>query len=115
MRSGDVLRIDVGIPVGSTPALVQPAVVVTSDPTLAIYTSTFHAVPLTTNVGRAWASDVPLDVSILESDSAAQCHLLAVVDRGQVIDDDLDDLGNVGSIALAQIRKVIATILDLPV
>lgn len=60
VRSGDVLSVDFGVPVGSTPAMIRPAVVVTADLTLSVYRTTFHVVPVTTNVDRAWASEVHL-------------------------------------------------------
>ena len=110
MRSGDVLTIDFGIPVGSTPALVRPAVVVTADQTLAIYTTTMHVVPLTTNVGRGWATDVRLTEPGLSSRSA-QCHLCAVIDRSQVV---AETGVNVGPVVLSQIRSVIGDLLDIP-
>ena len=111
MRSGDVLSVDFGIPVGSTPALVRPAVVVTADQTLAIYTTTMHVVPLTTNVGRGWATDVRMTEPGLSSRSAAQCHLCAVIDRSQVV---AETGVNVGPVVLSQIRSVIGDLLDIP-
>ena len=110
MRSGDVLTVDFGIPVGSTPALVRAAIVVTADQTLAIYRRTVHVVPVTGNVGRSWSSDVALVGSGLPIDSAAQCHLCAVIDASQVV----EETGlNVGPLLLAQVRSVIGDLLDI--
>jgi mRNA-degrading endonuclease toxin of MazEF toxin-antitoxin module len=110
VRSGDVLRVDFGIPIGSTPALVRPAIVVTADQTLASYTTTFHVVPVTTNVQRSWSSDVRLDESLFPLPSAAQCHLCTLIDASQV----LSETGtNVGPVQLTQIRSIVADLLDL--
>ena len=111
MRSGDILRVDFGIPVGSTPAFVRPAVVVTADQTLSLYTRTMHVVPVTTDVERPWATDVPLAGSGLSKDSAAQCHLCAVIDFTQVV---AETGANVGPVALSQIRSVLGDLLDIP-
>ncbi len=110
MRSGDILRVDFGIPVGSTAALVRPAIVVTADQTLASYTTTFHVVPVATKIERAWSTDVRLDDHLFPLPSAAQCHLCTVIDTSQV----LDEAGiNVGSVQLAQIRSIVADLLDV--
>ena len=111
VRSGDVISVDFGIPVGSTPAKIRPAIVVTADQTLRIYSTTLHVVPLTTNVARAWTSDVRLDDTDLPYATAAQCHLCAVIDSSQI----LSETGhNIGGVQLAQVRSVIADLLDLP-
>ena len=75
-----------------------------------MYTTTFHVVPVTTNVDRAWSSDVRLDESGLLTDSVAQCHLCAVVDQLQVVGETV---GNVGPLLLAQIRSVLGDLLDI--
>ena len=111
MRSGDVLTVDFGIPVGSTPALVRPAVVVTADQTLAMYSRTLHVVPLTSNVERAWATDVRLAEPGLAVESAAQCHLCSVIDITQVV---AETGVNVGPLVLSQVRSVIGDLLDIP-
>ena len=111
VRSGDILRVDFGNPVGSTPALVRPAIVVTADQTLAVYSTTLHVVPVTSNVQRSWSTEVRLDESDLPVASAAQCHLCAVIDRQQIV---AETGSNVGAVYLAQIRSVLADLLDLP-
>ena len=111
VRAGDVLRIDFGVPVGSSPGFQRPAVVVTSDVVLRHGQPTFHVVPITSKLEREYASDVAVEATGLTTSSVAQCHLLAVVAAEQVLDDDL---GNVGAIVLAQIRSVIADLLELP-
>jgi mRNA-degrading endonuclease toxin of MazEF toxin-antitoxin module len=111
VRSGDVIQVDFGVPVGSTPAFVRPAIVVTADQTLALYAKTFHVVPVTTNVERAWSTDVRLGDADLPVASAAQCHLCSVIDTSQVV---AESDHNIGVIRLAQIRSVIADLLDVP-
>jgi mRNA-degrading endonuclease toxin of MazEF toxin-antitoxin module len=110
VRSGDIVTIDFGIPIGSTPAFVRPAVVVTADLTLAAYSTTFHVVPITSNVTRQWLTDVALKDTRLPLASVAQCHLCAVVDRDQLIEETRL---NVGAITLAQIRSTLADLLDI--
>lgn len=111
MRSGDIVTVDFGLPVGSTPAKVRPAIVVTADQTLGVYTKTLHVVPLTTNVERSWATDIYLDSGELPQVSAAQCHLCSVIDSSQML---AESGRNIGAMHLAQIRSVIADLLDLP-
>jgi mRNA interferase MazF len=111
VRSGDVVRVDFGLPVGSTPGLVRPAIVVTANQTLTFYSTTLHVVPVTTNVGRQWSSDVGLADSALPRDSVAQCHLCAVIDSSQIVEEPGH---NIGAVYLAQIRSVLADLLDLP-
>ena len=111
MRSGDIVRVDFGLPVGSTPAFIRPAVVVTADQTLSLYSRTVHVVPITSNVERSWATDVLLTGPGLSVDSAAQCHLCSVIDSSQVV----EELGaNVGPVLLSQIRSVLGDLLDIP-
>jgi hypothetical protein len=84
---------------------------VTADQTLTSYTTTFHVVPVTTNIQRAWRSDVRLDDHLFSVASAAQCHLCTVIDSTQV----LAETGtNIGPVQLTQIRSVVADLLDLP-
>lgn len=110
MRSGDILSVDFGIPAGSNPALVRPAIIVTADQTLARYTRTVHVVPVTSNVTRAWSTDVRLVDVRIGVESVAQCHLCAVIDASQIIGEE----GlNVGAVLLSQIRSVIGDLLDI--
>jgi mRNA-degrading endonuclease toxin of MazEF toxin-antitoxin module len=103
MRSGEVVVIDFGVPRGSTPALVRPAVVVTAQPTLDEFDQTFHVVPITTTK-RDWPSDVTTD------HGEAQCHLVMVVDKSQVVERTPK---TVGAVVVAQIREIVAILLGL--
>ncbi|MEQ1698476.1 MAG: type II toxin-antitoxin system PemK/MazF family toxin [Ilumatobacteraceae bacterium] len=95
--------IDFGVPVGSTPAMVRPAVVITAQPTLDEFTQTFHVVPVT-STQRRWPTDVPVERG------HAQCHLVTTVDQVQLV--ALTD-EQVGAVALAQIREIVGILLGL--
>lgn len=103
MRAGEIAIIDFGFPIGSAPALVRPAIVVTAQPTLDEFDQTFHVVPITSNE-RQWPSDVTTDRG------HAQCHLLTVVDKSQVVQRTTE---NAGPVALAQIREIVSILLGL--
>jgi mRNA-degrading endonuclease toxin of MazEF toxin-antitoxin module len=103
VRSGEIAKIDFGVPIGSTPALVTPAVIITAQPTLDEFDRTFHVVPITSNQ-RRWPSDVATDRG------HAQCHLVTTVDQSQVVERTTD---NVGAVVLAQIREIVSVLLGL--
>ena len=84
---------------------------VTADLIVSYMPRTFHVVPVTSNVHRAMATDVPVDGDGIDKNSVGQCHLLTVVEIERVKDDG--GRGNVGPVALAQLRSVIADLLDL--
>jgi mRNA interferase MazF len=111
MQAGDIITVDFGIPAGSGPGFEHPAIVVTADLIVAQMPRTFHVVPVTSNVQRAMATDVPVAGDGLDKNSVGQCHLLTVAEIERVRDDG--GRGNVGPVALAQIRSVIADLLDL--
>lgn len=111
MQAGDVITIDFGTPAGSGPGFERPAVIVTADLIVRRRPRTFHVVPVTSNLQRAMATDVPVDADGLGQNSVAQCHLLTVAETERVADDG--GRGNVGPVALAQLRSVIADLLDL--
>jgi mRNA-degrading endonuclease toxin of MazEF toxin-antitoxin module len=109
MLPGDVVIIDFGIPIGSTPAKVRPAIVLTAELVLETYSTTMHVVPVTSNITRNWLSDVNLAGPGFLVPSAAQCHLCSVIDRLQIVEETGH---NVGAVLLAQIRSVVADLLD---
>ena len=111
MRAGDIITVDFGFPTGSGPGVERPAIVVTADLVVAQMPRTFHVVPVTSNVQRAMATDVPVDGDGLDQHSVGQCHLLTVAEIERVKDDG--GRGNVGPMALAHLRSVIADLLDL--
>ena len=111
MRAGDVITVDFGMPAGSGPGFEHPAIVVTADLIVTLRPRAFHVVPVTSNVQRAMSTDVPVDADGLTKNSVAQCHLLTIAEIERVNDDG--GRGNVGPAALAQLRSVIADLLDL--
>jgi mRNA interferase MazF len=109
MRAGDVLRVDFGLPMGSEPGDIRPAIVVTADQVLIARPRTVHVVPITGNVGRALPAEVPLDHPLFDRPSAAQCHLCTVISVERIVSEG----GNVGLVTLAQLRTVLADLLDI--
>jgi mRNA interferase MazF len=113
MRAGDIVTVDFGIPHGSEPGFARPAVIVTADLVLQSSPRTLHVVPLTSNVTRRLPTEVEIGEVDLPLRSAAQAHLCGVVSVTR-----LRDVGgsapNVGHAALAQIRSIIADLLDCP-
>lgn len=111
MRSGDVLTVDFGIPIGSEPGFTRPAIVVTADLVLEGNPRTLHVVPVTTNAHRSLRSEVPVAAWTLDRPSVAQCHLCTVIGITRIADETG---GNVGPASVAQIRSIIADLLDVP-
>ncbi len=112
LNSGDVVSVELGIPAGREAGSSRPAVVVTAQRFLDQIPSVVHIVPLTTTL-RPFRSEVPLtpdDTNHLAEPSAAQCEHIRAVAVSRLG----DALGNVGAVALAQIREVLGVILDLP-
>ncbi len=111
MRAGDVVQVDFGVPVGSEPGFTRPAVVVTADTVLEGAPRTIHVVPITGNVTRQLPTEVPVATAGLRRPSVAQCHLCTVVSTDRIASGDL---GNTGTVTLAQMRGVLSDLLDLP-
>jgi len=111
MRAGDLVAVDFGVPAGSEPGFVRPAVVVTADFVLQGRPRTVHVVPVTGNLDRSLPTEVRLDAPGLDKPSAAQCHLCTVVSVERIA---AGRHGGVGAEALTQIRSVLADLLDLP-
>jgi mRNA interferase MazF len=112
LNSGDIIALDLGIPRDREAGLRRTVVVATAQRLLDASPNVIHVIPLTTTL-RGFGSEVPLDPSEsngLDRPSVAQCqHIQAVsVGRAEQV------LGNVGSVALAQIRETLGLILDIP-
>ncbi len=110
--SGDVVDLDLGVPQGREAGFFHPAVIVTAQRILDAGPSVIHVVPLTTTL-RRFHSEVVLEPDAdngLSEVSAAQCQQIRAVSPHRVA----ATRGNIGSIALAQVRETIAVILDLP-
>ncbi|MDJ0770479.1 MAG: type II toxin-antitoxin system PemK/MazF family toxin [Ilumatobacter sp.] len=111
LQSGDIVDIDLGVPEGREAGFRHPAVVVTAQRILDAEPSVLQVVPVTTTL-RGFHSEVeiePDETNLLEAVSAAQCQHIRSVARQRI----LAGRGNVGVVALSQIRDVIATILDV--
>ena len=111
LTSGDVVRLDLGTPMGSEAGMVRPAVVVTGQRVLAHEPRVVQVVPLTTTI-RHWASevDVPADVIAgIARASAAQCQHIRAVSTDRIV----ETVGNVGPVLLGQVRGTLAVLLDL--
>lgn len=71
-------------------------------------------VPLTSNIGRSISTDVLLEGDEVAQPSAAQVHLCTVISTARIVDAATAGAENVGPLHLAQMRSVIADLLDLP-
>ena len=111
MLAGDVVWIDFGIPAGSEPGFVRPAVVVTADVILGASPRTVHVVPITSNVERSLPPEVPVRATGLQRPSSAQCHLCTVISVERIVNPEG---GNIGTSSLAQVRSLLADLLDIP-
>ena len=111
MRAGDVAWVDFGDPVGSEPAFLRPAVVMTADAILVPGPRTIHVAPVTSNLRRGMPTEVVVTARGLMEPSVAQAHLCTVVSTDRVV---RTDGGNVGQAQLAQLRSLVADLLDIP-
>ena len=109
MRAGDLVDVDFGVPVGSEPGWFRPAIVVTASAYLEAQPRTLHVVPLTTNTRRLMLSEVQIDPGETDRPSVAQCHICQCISRERII----AEWGNVGPATLAQVRSVLADLLDI--
>jgi mRNA interferase MazF len=110
--SGDVVDLDLGAPEGREAGFSHPAVVVTAQRILDATPSVVQVVPLTSTI-RGFHSEVeiaPDRANGLEAVSAGQCQHVRSVSPRRIA----ATRGNVGAVALAQIRETMATLLDLP-
>ena len=110
--SGDIVRLNLGRPEGREVGYLHPAVVVTAQRILDAGPTVIQVVPLTSTL-RGFHSEVVIEpdpANALEKPSAAQCQHLRAVSPARVT----STLGNVGPLALSQIRETIAVIIDLP-
>lgn len=111
LTSGDVLRLDLGLPEGREAGFERPAVLITAQGVLDAGPSVVQVVPLTSRV-RTRLAEVELtpdERNGLDLASSAQCqHVRAVpVARlGPV-------LGNVGAVDLGRIRETVGLLIGL--
>jgi mRNA interferase MazF len=112
LTSGDVVGVDLGIPIGREAGFRHPAVVVTAQRLLEASPSVIHVVPLT-STRRSFACEADIEPDQhngLSTASSAQCQHVRAVAAGRLG----DPLGNIGTTTLAQIREVLDLILDVP-
>ena len=104
MQSGDVIRVDFGVPARGEPGFIRPAIIITSNDVLEFKQWAIAVVPCTSKQ-RNWLSEVEVD-----GFGVAQAHLPMTVSVDRVV--EITD-ANVGPVALGQIRQVIADLLGL--
>ena len=111
LMAGDIVTIDSGIPVSSEAGFVRPAVVVSAAGFLKPNLRTLFVVPCTTRRRGAPSHIelVPDSTNGLSLPSWAQVEHLRSISRARCV----ERLGTVGAVTLAQIREVIALLIDL--
>lgn len=111
LTPGDVIELDLGAPSGSEAGLVRPAIVVTAARILRGDPNVIQVVPLTRTLRGSGAEVIvePDDYNGLGAPSAAQCQHVRAVAVGRMA----RHTGNVGPVALQQIRNTLAVIFDL--
>lgn len=112
LTSGDVVLLDLGVPEGREAGFLRPAVLVTADRILSAPPTVVHVVPLTSTVRRFEAEVVvePSPANGLDVVSAVQCQHVRSISPARIT----DTVGNIGPVALAQVRETLAVLLDLP-
>lgn len=111
LTPGDVVELDLGMPAGSEAGLRRPAVVVTAARILRGGPNVVQVVPLTRTI-RTSSTEVvvdPDDGNRLNAPSSAQCQHVRSVATTRIH----ERTGNVGPVALGEIRETLALLLDL--
>jgi mRNA interferase MazF len=111
LQAGDVVEVDFGTPIGSEAGFVRPSLIVTATAVMSRDPKVFQVVPITSNVTRQMPTEVRLADRYPDRASAAQVHLLTSIPIARLTDVHL---GQVASVELAQVRELIADMLDLP-
>lgn len=112
MRSGDVVRVDFGIPIGSEPGFVRPAVLVMADAFLRFRPSTVYVVPLTSTT-RTFPSHVDIEADDRNGLTVDSCALVEQL-RAVAIERCDPCGGNVGPTVVNQILDIVAMITGMP-
>ena len=110
LRAADVVEVDYGTPIGSEAGFRRPSILLTATAVLARSPRVVQVVPVTSNTGRRMPTEVPLDGRYPDRASVAQAHLLTTVSTERLTGVDL---GAVSATELAQIRQLVADVLDL--
>lgn len=111
LTPGDVVQLDLGSPTGSEAGLQRPAVVVTAERILRGGPKVVQVVPLTRAIRR---TQVELEIEPdadngLDALSSAQCQHVRSVATSRI----RDQLGNIGPVALRELRETLSLLLDL--
>ena len=104
--------VELGPPTEREAGYRHPTVIVTAQAILDASPTVVHVVPLTSTL-RRYATEVEIEpepASGLTGKSAAQCQHVRSVSPTRLS----EPIGNVGAVALTQIREMLAVILDLP-
>ncbi len=110
LTSGDIVDLDLGVPQGREAGFGRPAVVATAQAILDESPTIVHVVPLTSAL-RRFKTEIVVAANAesgLDLPSAAQCQHIRSVSADRI----RGVRGNVGSVALAQIRETIGRIFD---
>ena len=111
LTPGDVVELDLGVPAGSEAGLVRPAVVITAGAILRGGPNVVQVVPLTRTIGSSGA-EVQIEPDHhngLDTPSVAQCQHVRSVAVARL----RARTGNIGPVALLQLRGAVALLLDL--
>lgn len=103
MFPGDLVDVDLSIPIGSEAGLRRPCVVVTGRRLLELKVGVATVVPCSTTQ-RGWAAEVMTD-----GFGVAQCWLISTPSLLRFG----ETRGNVGPVALRQIREIVGDLLDI--
>ncbi|MGH3414803.1 MAG: type II toxin-antitoxin system PemK/MazF family toxin [Marmoricola sp.] len=109
--SGDIVRLDFGLPQGSEAGFARPALVITGARVLKRHPTVVQVVPLTSTL-RGYDSEVLIEASQargLDQDSSAQCQHVRSVATSRLG----PTVGAVSPVQLRQVRETLALLLDL--
>lgn len=111
LTPGDVVELDLGTPTGSEAGMHRPAIVVTAARVLKGGPNVVQVVPLTRTI-RMSSSEVVINPdrgNRLAARSSAQCQHVRSVATTRIGQRS----GNVGPVALGEVRETLALLLDL--
>ncbi|BDZ59866.1 type II toxin-antitoxin system PemK/MazF family toxin [Barrientosiimonas endolithica] len=111
LTPGDVIELDLGAPVDSEAGLRRPAVIITAERILRGRPNVVQVVPLTRTL-RESGTEVTIeadDHNGLQARSAAQCQHVRSIATSRITERG----GNVGPVALRDVRETLAILLDL--
>lgn len=110
LTQGEVVELDLGPPVSAEAGLRRPAIVITAERVLQGGPNVVQVVPVTRTIRDSGSEVViePDERNGLAAVSAAQCQHIRSIATTQVS----ARIGNVGSVALRQIRSTVAILID---